>query len=122
AGALGNLLSTAQGWLVGGGAAVKVAATVAVVSAGTVVATAPMQHHLQRAQQRTHSSSTPTGAAWHSQAPVVVDRHVSGTSGVGVAPPVSAGGVQRVVARKRAKHAMHVPAAPSAPLGPPPAG
>ena len=43
-----NLVSSAQSILVGGGAAVKVAATVAVVSAGTVVATAPAQQHAAR--------------------------------------------------------------------------
>jgi RNA polymerase sigma factor (sigma-70 family) len=107
AGALGNLLSTAQSWLVGGGAAVKVAATVAVVSAGTVVASAPVHVHAP-----VQKSRKPAGAAWHSQAPV----QVSGTSGVGVVPPVSAGGVQRRVAPEGATHARHVPAAPSAPL------
>jgi RNA polymerase sigma factor (sigma-70 family) len=46
AAALANLLSAAQGWLFGGGAAaVKVAATVAAVGAGTVVATAPVERH-----------------------------------------------------------------------------
>ncbi len=40
--AFANLLTSAQSFLLGGGAAVKVAATVAVVSAGTVVATAPV--------------------------------------------------------------------------------
>jgi RNA polymerase sigma factor (sigma-70 family) len=107
AGALGNLLASAQSWLVGGGAAVKVAATVAVVGAGTVVATAPVQTH---ALVRHHRA--PVGASKQSQAPA----HESGTSGVGVAPPVSAGGVQHVTAPKRAAHVRHVPAAPSAPL------
>ena len=46
AAAVANLLSAAQSWLFGGGAAaVKVAATVAVDGAGTVAATAPVRHH-----------------------------------------------------------------------------
>ncbi|MES1248635.1 MAG: sigma-70 family RNA polymerase sigma factor [Actinomycetota bacterium] len=62
----GNLLSSAQSFLVGGSAAaVKVAATVAVVSAGTVVATAPVEHHVHHvhptapAHAGTSSTSTP---------------------------------------------------------------
>jgi RNA polymerase sigma factor (sigma-70 family) len=51
-GAFANLLSSAQSFLLGGGAAVKVAATVAVVSAGTVVATAPVQQHLRHQAPR----------------------------------------------------------------------
>jgi len=52
AAALANLLSAAQGWLFGGSAAaVKVAATVAAVGAGTVVATAPVERH--------HATPTP---------------------------------------------------------------
>jgi RNA polymerase sigma factor (sigma-70 family) len=42
---IGNVLAGLKSLLLGGGAAVKVAATVAVVSAGTVVAAAPVQQH-----------------------------------------------------------------------------
>ena len=45
AGTLGNLVSAAQSFLLGGGTAVKVAAVVAVAGTGTVVATAPVVRH-----------------------------------------------------------------------------
>jgi RNA polymerase sigma factor (sigma-70 family) len=45
AGALGNLVSAAQSFLLGGGTVVKVAAVVAVAGTGTVVATAPVVRH-----------------------------------------------------------------------------
>ena len=45
AGALGNLVSAAQSFLLGGGTVVKVAAVVAVAGTGTVVATAPVLRH-----------------------------------------------------------------------------
>ncbi len=48
---LGNVLAGLKTLLLGGGAAVKVAATVAVVSAGTVVAASPMVQH----QRRSHT-------------------------------------------------------------------
>jgi RNA polymerase sigma factor (sigma-70 family) len=48
AGVLGNLLASAQSFLFGGGAAVKVAAVVAVAGAGTVAATAPTRDHAPR--------------------------------------------------------------------------
>jgi RNA polymerase sigma factor (sigma-70 family) len=45
AGALGNLVSAVQSFLLGGGTVVKVAAVVAVAGTGTVVATAPVLRH-----------------------------------------------------------------------------
>jgi RNA polymerase sigma factor (sigma-70 family) len=48
---LGNVLAGLKTLLLGGGAAVKVAATVAVVSAGTVVAVSPVVQH----QRRSHT-------------------------------------------------------------------
>jgi RNA polymerase sigma factor (sigma-70 family) len=77
AGALGNLVSSAQSFLLGGGAAVKVAAIVAVAGTGTVVATAPVRHH------------APSGRA-KPQPASVRSHHVArprrGTSGAGIAP------------------------------------
>jgi len=74
---LGNILAGLKTLLLGGGAAVKVAATVAVVSATTVAATAPVvEHHARPAQARpaapaasvsvnpaTRTSAAPSGAA-----------------------------------------------------------
>ena len=65
---LGNLLAGIKSLLVGGGAAVKVAATVAVVSASTVVAAAPVQEsharsHHPAAQAPAHSASAPAAGA-----------------------------------------------------------
>jgi RNA polymerase sigma factor (sigma-70 family) len=67
AGALGNLVSAAQSFLLGGGTVVKVAAVVAVAGTGTVVATAPvLRHHPPTArpkppaaQVRPHHAAAP---------------------------------------------------------------
>ena len=58
AGDLGNLLAGIKSMLLGSAAAVKVAATVAVISATTVVAAAPVQSHLHHATPAVPSSST----------------------------------------------------------------
>ena len=78
-GVFANLLSSAQSFLLGGGAAVKVAATVAVVSAGTVVATAPVQ------QQVRHHAKAPKPVR-HAAAPA---QHVRSSPAPAVATPVS---------------------------------
>ena len=113
AGALGNLLSAAQSFLLGGGAAVKIAAVVAVTSAGTVVATAPVHTHAPLG----HANTPATPAHLQQSRPVA-----GGTSGA-VEPSVIAGGVQRLVPQQQhAGHAVHVPA-PAAPLvAPDPSG
>jgi RNA polymerase sigma factor (sigma-70 family) len=102
---LGNVLAAVKSVLLSGGAAAKVAATVAVVSAGTVVAAAPVQQH------RAHSHAAPThakhavkhAAARHT-APPTTHRVVSR-----VAPHEAAVPVKRshVPARRRA-HASAV--------------
>ena len=63
AGDLGNLLAGIKSMLLGSAAAVKVAATVAVISATTVVAAAPVQSHLHHATPAAPSSSTSSGSA-----------------------------------------------------------
>jgi RNA polymerase sigma factor (sigma-70 family) len=63
AGDLGNLLAGIKSMLLGSAAAVKVAATVAVISATTVVAAAPVQSHVHHATPATPSSSTSSGSA-----------------------------------------------------------
>jgi RNA polymerase sigma factor (sigma-70 family) len=69
---LGNLFSAAQGWLFGGGAAaVKVAATVAVVGAGTVAATAPVRDHAPPAKPRPARQAVQAAPARPAAAPVV---------------------------------------------------
>ena len=60
AGDFGNLLAGIKSMLLGSAAAVKVAATVAVISATTVVAAAPVQSHVHHATPATPSSSTPS--------------------------------------------------------------
>jgi RNA polymerase sigma factor (sigma-70 family) len=60
AGDFGNLLAGIKSMLLGSAAAVKVAATVAVISATTVVAAAPVQSHVHHAAPATPSSSTPS--------------------------------------------------------------
>jgi len=57
-----------------------------------------------------HHHAVPAAAASHAP----TSARAGGTSGVAVARPVSAGGVQRVAASSPAQHAVHVPAAPSA--------
>ena len=87
AGVLANLLASAQSFLFGGGAAVKVAAVVAVAGAGTVAATAPTRDHAppslppkpvahvrHRAPVAPVQTSTPAVAAPHVVAPVTVHR------------------------------------------------
>jgi RNA polymerase sigma factor (sigma-70 family) len=59
----GNVLAGLKSLLLGGGAAVKVAATVAVVSATTVVATAPVVEHYSRPHAKpAAAASVSTGA------------------------------------------------------------
>ena len=68
---LGNILAGVKSLFVGGGAAVKVAATVAVVSASTVVAAAPVQQSHARSHQPVapvapapaHTASAPAAGA-----------------------------------------------------------
>lgn len=92
AGALGNLVSFAQSFLLGGGAAVKVAAVVAAAGVGTVVATAPVHHRAfsgdveqpaERVQQQ-HSAPAPSG------------------TGVAVLPPVRVAPVRHHPSQQRA--------------------
>jgi RNA polymerase sigma factor (sigma-70 family) len=113
AGALGNLLSSAQSFLLGGGAAVKIAAVVAVTSAGTVVATAPVHTHAPLG----HANTPATPALTQQSTP-----DAGGTSGA-VEPSAIAGGVQRLAPQQHAaSHAVHVPS-PTAPLvAPDPSG
>jgi RNA polymerase sigma factor (sigma-70 family) len=59
---LGNLLAGLKTLLLGTGAAVKVAATVAVVSATTVVATAPVVQHQRAHARHTTVPTAPTAA------------------------------------------------------------
>ena len=63
AGDLGNLLAGIKSMLLGSAAAVKVAATVAVISATTVVAAAPVQSHVHHATPAAPSSSRSSGSA-----------------------------------------------------------
>src|SRR5207248_1158636 len=95
AGALANLLSSAQSFLLGGGAAAKVAATVAVVGAGTVVATAP--HH-RDAPVRHQAPAPPAHASKHAKTPARPSR-------IAVAPPDVVGPVEHVAAPAAAKPA-----------------
>ena len=76
AGDLGNLLAGIKSMLLGSAAAVKVAATVAVISATTVVAAAPVQSRPHHATPAAPSSSASTGSAGSSlvQAPTSVFR------------------------------------------------
>ena len=62
AGDFGNLLAGIKSMLLGSAAAVKVAATVAVISATTVVAAAPVQSHAHHATPAAPSSSTSSGS------------------------------------------------------------
>ncbi len=73
---LGNILAGLKSLLLGGGAAVKVAATVAVVSATTVVAASPVQQH--RAQL--HRSPKPAAPAPSSSAPAAPSSNAGRTS------------------------------------------
>ena len=93
---LGNILAGLKTLLLGGGAAVKVAATVAVVSAGTVVAAAPVQQH------RAHSPSAPSGAA-------------ASVAGPAVASPVQTGAQPQ--ARSRLQRSAVLVAGRSRPAG-----
>ena len=63
AGDLGNLLAGIKSMLLGSAAAVKVAATVAVISATTVVAAAPVQSHVHHATPAAPSTPTSSGSA-----------------------------------------------------------
>ena len=63
AGDLGNLFAGIKSMLLGSAAAVKVAATVAVISATTVVAAAPVQKHVHHATPAAPSSSASPGSA-----------------------------------------------------------
>jgi RNA polymerase sigma factor (sigma-70 family) len=97
----GNVFAGLKAALIGGGVAAKVAATVAVVSATTVVATEPLQH------QRHRVASVPTvnpvaHPAVHTATPV---RHVA----LSVAPAASAPEVHRqkpVSHSERTRHAV----------------
>jgi RNA polymerase sigma factor (sigma-70 family) len=62
---LGNVIAGIKSLLLGGSAAAKVAATVAVVSAGTVAATAPVERHLR---QHEHHPVPPPAATTASTA------------------------------------------------------
>ena len=90
AGALGSLLSAAQSFLLGGGAAVKVAAVVAVAGASTVVATAPVHRHAPLGHVK------PPAAPAHSQQ----STPASGGASAAVESPVSAGRVQPAAPRQ----------------------
>jgi RNA polymerase sigma factor (sigma-70 family) len=120
AAALANLLSAAQGWLFGGSAAaVKVAATVAVVGAGTVVATAPVGRH-QAPPQPAHPPAV------HVVRPVPVQpvsvQPVSMQPAVPPAPPAHKARVRHAKAPKPAArstaHATTPPPAAPAPAAP----
>jgi RNA polymerase sigma factor (sigma-70 family) len=90
---IGNLLAGLKSLLLGGGAAVKVAATVAVVSAGTVVAAAPIQQH--RAPM--HAPASPV-----SSAPPAATGSAPG--GPVVSPVVSVAGPSAAFPAKTAAH------------------
>ena len=75
---LGNLLAGIKSLLVGGGAAAKIAATVAVVSAGTVVAAAPVQQH----RAHSHRPTAPAASQAVSTAPVSSRSSVAGPAAV----------------------------------------
>jgi RNA polymerase sigma factor (sigma-70 family) len=108
AGVLGNILSSAQSFLLGGGAAVKVAAVVAITSAGTVVATAPTHTHAPLGHVNTPAA--PIVSQHATPAPVT-----GGTSGA-AEPSVVAGGVQRPAPQQHApSRTVHAPS-PAAPL------
>jgi len=114
AGALGNLLSSLQSFLLGGGAAVKVAAAVAVVGAGTVVATAPIQH-------RPHHTPAPApvpAAKKTPAAPVVRQQRPEPVAPVVVR--AAAPSATTSTPRHHARHVQtpHVAVAPPAPTPP----
>jgi RNA polymerase sigma factor (sigma-70 family) len=117
AGLFANLVSSGQSLLFGGGAAVKVAATVAVVSAGTVVATAPVVPHLRPAAPARTTPARPTHhvRAPQRQAPAPVMPAVAQHA---PAPPT----VHRAVPQRHVK-AVHRAPAPTtvaaAPTAPP---
>jgi RNA polymerase sigma factor (sigma-70 family) len=116
AGALGNLVSAAQSFLFGGGAAVKVAAVVAVAGAGTVAATAPGRHHAPI----DHATPPAAPARPSHAAPAQTNR----PSGPAVAPlpvaPVHEGGAapRPAVRRHAPLRRLHKPSA-SARVKPP---
>jgi hypothetical protein len=107
AGLVANLVSSGQSFLVGGGAAVKVAATVAVVSAGTVVATAPGHPHLRPAAPvKKHVHGRPAHTAPAPAAPVaVVPPHAA-------APAVRQAPHRTVVRHRAAAPVVRTPAPP----------
>jgi RNA polymerase sigma factor (sigma-70 family) len=107
AGVLANLVSSAQSFLLGGGAAVKVAAVVAVAGAGTVVATAPVRHHPPIGHAKRPAAPAQSSTAAPAQ---------GGTSGVVVAP-VHAGGVPRRAPQQHAaRRTVHKSPPAAAPL------
>ena len=77
----GNVFTGIKTALVGGSAAVKIAATVAVVSATTVVAAAPVQQHLQR-----HHQTVPAAARTHASAPSPATRVAKHSAVVSIHP------------------------------------
>jgi RNA polymerase sigma factor (sigma-70 family) len=70
AGDFGNLLAGLKSMLLGSAAAVKVAATVAVISATTVVAAAPVQHRPHHARP---APAGPNSSIGHAVAPSLAD-------------------------------------------------
>jgi RNA polymerase sigma factor (sigma-70 family) len=95
----GNLLPGLKAALVGGSVAAKVAATVAVVSATTVVATEPLQHqphhvaNVAKAQPKVHAAAPAT-------APVR-------ETAVGVTPVTPAAPAPKAHSQLRASHSHH---------------
>ena len=82
AGDFGNLLAGIKSMLLGSAAAVKVAATVAVISATTVVAAAPVQSHVHHATPAMLSSSTPSGSTGSGLVPAPTPVFQAGTTAV----------------------------------------
>jgi RNA polymerase sigma factor (sigma-70 family) len=80
AGDLGNLLAGIKSMLLGSAAAVKVAATVAVISATTVVAAAPVQSHPHHATPAAPSSATSSGSAGSALVPAPTSLFQAGTT------------------------------------------
>jgi RNA polymerase sigma factor (sigma-70 family) len=77
----GNVVTALKTALVGGSAAAKIAATVAVVSGATVVAAGPVQHHI-----RYHAPASPPPAANVRAKAPVASGHVAPTTAFSVTP------------------------------------
>jgi RNA polymerase sigma factor (sigma-70 family) len=101
----GNVLAGLKTALIGGSAAAKIAATVAVVSATTVVAAQPIHHYLRRPSPAPARAHAPARAVAHAPVPV--------------APP-SPATVPPAPARVRRVH-RHAAAARPVPVASPPA-